>query len=388
MFTPNGRSQTGIGRTRVPRIARGPRRRALVAAWLAVLGVYAVTGSIAPAYATKLPTVTSVTPSSGPGTGGTVVTIEGTFFKNVRAVRFGSTSATSFTVRSATAITATSPAGAVGTVDVTVTIPGGRSSATSPADHFEFTPTVTGVSPNTGPAAGGTPVTITGTGFATGKSGTRITFGETETEAIGTNCAATTECTATTPEISPEDSSPVNVRATVNGVVSPQTPADQFDYHGLFLVGERGRLDAGDSIFPNLSGSVSGNATGGCNAFLSAFIVSSGQTTDEIDIGPEQFTACNEEQFFGGLPFSFALRLGDDGSATIEGPMGVRPGNGCVYEGDRLDGSFEPNAPLSVNLGGTFTLVEEEPGAECAATETVSLGVHAEGSSPETEVIG
>ncbi len=83
--------------------------------------------------------------------------------------------ATSFTVKSDTSITATYPAGSSGTVDVTVTTPGGTS-ATSSADHSP-TPrsTVTG-SPRPRPAAGGTSVTITGTGFT---GATAVKFGAT-----------------------------------------------------------------------------------------------------------------------------------------------------------------------------------------------------------------
>src|SRR5215813_2109500 len=67
------------------------------------------------------PTITNVNPNTGPTSGGTSVTITGTNFSGVTAVRFGSNAAGSFTVDSdATQITATSPAG-MGTVDVTVT---------------------------------------------------------------------------------------------------------------------------------------------------------------------------------------------------------------------------------------------------------------------------
>src|SRR6202011_3920851 len=63
--------------------------------------------------------------------------------------------------------TATSPAHASGAADVRVTTPGGTS-ATGPADQFTYNfpvPTVSAVSPSSGLLAGGTPVTITGTGF-------------------------------------------------------------------------------------------------------------------------------------------------------------------------------------------------------------------------------
>ncbi|WP_245171220.1 IPT/TIG domain-containing protein, partial [Streptomyces decoyicus] len=72
-----------------------------------------------------MPTLTSVTPTSGPTAGGTTVTLTGTGFTGATAVRFGATPA-SFVVNSATQITATAPAGS-GTVQVTVTGPGGTS---------------------------------------------------------------------------------------------------------------------------------------------------------------------------------------------------------------------------------------------------------------------
>ena len=57
------------------------------------------------------PTVTSLSPTSGPTGGGTSVTITGTSFTGATAVTFGATAATGFTVNSATQITATAPAG-------------------------------------------------------------------------------------------------------------------------------------------------------------------------------------------------------------------------------------------------------------------------------------
>jgi hypothetical protein len=84
------------------------------------------------------PTVTKVEPNHGSPSGGTTVTITGTGFTGATAVKFGSTSANSFTVNSATSITAVSPTvKGTGTVDVTVTTPAGTS-PTSAADQFTF----------------------------------------------------------------------------------------------------------------------------------------------------------------------------------------------------------------------------------------------------------
>ncbi|MBX7212006.1 MAG: IPT/TIG domain-containing protein, partial [Verrucomicrobiaceae bacterium] len=71
------------------------------------------------------PTVTAVSPATGPATGNTSVTITGTGFTGVTAVKFGGTAATSFTFDSDTQITATTPAHAAGAVSVDVTTAGG-----------------------------------------------------------------------------------------------------------------------------------------------------------------------------------------------------------------------------------------------------------------------
>ncbi|MGD0882584.1 MAG: IPT/TIG domain-containing protein [Acidimicrobiales bacterium] len=81
------------------------------------------------------PIVTRVSPSTGPPSGGTSVTISGSSFTGATAVDFGSAAAT-FTVDSATRITATAPAG-TGAVNVTVHGPSGVS-VVSAQDRFNY----------------------------------------------------------------------------------------------------------------------------------------------------------------------------------------------------------------------------------------------------------
>src|SRR5262249_11464060 len=78
-----------------------------------------------------VPTVSSVTPSSGPATGGTAVTITGTNFVSGATVTFAGAAATNIVVVSGTQITATTPAGAAGAVTVSVTNPGGQGGSLS-----------------------------------------------------------------------------------------------------------------------------------------------------------------------------------------------------------------------------------------------------------------
>ncbi len=139
------------------------------------------------------PTVSSVSPNSGVAAGGTSVTITGTNFAAGATVTFGSTAATNVVVVNSTTITATTPAGTAGAVTVTVTV---NSQSGSLTNGFTYVgqPTVTSVSPNNGPAAGGTGVTITGTNFA---SGATVTFGS--TAATNVVVVNSTTITATTP---------------------------------------------------------------------------------------------------------------------------------------------------------------------------------------------
>jgi hypothetical protein len=82
------------------------------------------------------PAVHSVSPSAGPDTGGTPVTVIGTNFADVTAVSFDDTPAT-FTITSPTEITATAPAHAAGPVDISVTSGSGVSPQT-PADVYYY----------------------------------------------------------------------------------------------------------------------------------------------------------------------------------------------------------------------------------------------------------
>ncbi|MFE3548019.1 beta strand repeat-containing protein [Streptomyces kronopolitis] len=154
--------------------------------------------------ATPAPVLSALSPNTGPASGGTVVTLSGTGFTGATAVRFGSVSA-SFTVVSSTQIAATAPAGS-GTAQVTVTTPGGTSNGLPYTYTAVSAPVLSSVSPNTGPAAGGTVVTLSGTGLA---GATAVRFGSvsasftvvssTQITAVAPAGTGTVQVTVTTP---------------------------------------------------------------------------------------------------------------------------------------------------------------------------------------------
>ncbi len=115
------------------------------------------------------PTLTALDPDNGPVTGGTVVTVSGTGFTDDSTVSVdGSDPITPDSVSDdGTELTFTTPAHTAGTVPVTVT----NASGTSAPLPYTYdpapaaVPTLSALDPDNGPAAGGTVVTVTGTGF-------------------------------------------------------------------------------------------------------------------------------------------------------------------------------------------------------------------------------
>ena len=169
------------------------------------------------------PIVTAVSPTKGPTTGSTLVTVTGTGFTGATAVKFGATAGSSLIVVSNTKITVKSPAHAAGIVNVTVTTPGGTSTPVT-GDKFTYValPTVTTVSPNSGPTAGSTLVTVTGTGFT---GATAVKFGATAGSSL--IVVSNTKITVKSPV---HAAGIVNVTVTTHGGTSALVTGDKFTY--------------------------------------------------------------------------------------------------------------------------------------------------------------
>ncbi|PWN00886.1 hypothetical protein DJ010_21410 [Nocardioides silvaticus] len=178
--------------------------------------------------ATVVPAITAITPTSGPPSGGTSVVITGTGFTGATKVLFGTAPAASFTVDSATRITAVSPPSAtVGVRAITVTTPGGVSPAVT-AGRFTYAapapvPVLTSIAPASGPVAGGTSVVVKGTGFT---GATKVLFGTAPATRFTVNSA--TQITAVSPPSATPGAQAITV--TTAGGVSAAVTAAAFTY--------------------------------------------------------------------------------------------------------------------------------------------------------------
>jgi hypothetical protein len=189
----------------------------LAAGSIATISIFArvgglTSGSFAPFIYYGPPTVSSVSPSSGPSSGTSPITINGSAFtsgasfpgmtsiylqSNISDRASGCVSTTQCTNYSAPAL---SVGVKTGPNNISLRTPGGDASPVFTYTPALSTPTITSVSPSRGTSQGGTSVTITGTNFLTAANATTFTFATTgNSQQIAGVCASTTSCTVTTP---------------------------------------------------------------------------------------------------------------------------------------------------------------------------------------------
>ncbi len=192
------------------------------------------------------PTLSGISPQSGPWTGGTTVTLTGTNLENASQVQFGAFNG-GILSDSDTQITAMSPTGS-GSVNVSVTTPYGTVSN----EQFTYIPppppTLSGISPSSGPRAGGTTVTLTGTNLQFIAS---VNFGSTY---VTPQTISGTQVTA----IAPPGSGTVAVFVSGPG---GQSNSWSYTYaqppHGYWLVGSDGGIFTfGSALFHGSTGSL------------------------------------------------------------------------------------------------------------------------------------
>ena len=168
-----------------------------------MFGEFVVTTAATP------PTITAISPASGAASGGTSVTISGSNFTSPVQVFFGGIAAVSVTFNSSSSVTAIAPGGTAGPVEVQLTNPDGTSATT--IFTYIAAPSITTISPASGSSAGGTLVTITGSGF---QSGATVQVGG--VSATSVSLLGSTTITATTPAHATGDQPTVAVDVVVS----------------------------------------------------------------------------------------------------------------------------------------------------------------------------
>ena len=196
--------------------------------------VYAAGGAASgTGYALTVPTLSAISPAGGATTGGTSVTLTGTnFVADSTSVMIGSTviPAESVTVTSATSLTFVTPADVAGTVGVTVTTPNGTSGVAPGGFTYGAviaTPTLSAISPASGPTAGGTSVTLTGTNLVA--DSTSVSIGGTVIPAASVVVDSATSLTFTTPahaagSVAVTVTTPDGTASPVSGGFTYETP--------------------------------------------------------------------------------------------------------------------------------------------------------------------
>ena len=158
------------------------------------------------------PTIFGFTPDSGSPAGGTTVTITGTLFTSPASAKINGVAATSVVVVSATQIILVTPAGTAGSSYPIVVTTNGKNVATTGSFTYAGVPTVTSFTPTSGPTAGGTTVTITGTNFINNSLVATVNG----VPATGVTYVSATQITLVTPAGVAGTSGPISV-TTIGG---------------------------------------------------------------------------------------------------------------------------------------------------------------------------
>ncbi len=169
-----------------------------------------------------LPVVQSINPASGNTRGGALVTITGTGLSKNMEAGFGSSYVGVQQCNGSTQCTAYAPAG-TGTVDVTIANllddgePAPFSTVNPAVDQFTYQVLPWGyLLPSSGLPTGGTTVYIQGGDFSTAPGATTAAFAfSTGTVTVPVTCNSSSQCTMTTPPLSPSDAAPVSVPVTL-----------------------------------------------------------------------------------------------------------------------------------------------------------------------------
>lgn len=298
------------------------------------------------------PALTAITPTHGPRQGGTLITITGQNFQAGAVVRLGGVPAFAVTVRSPTEATAITNGASAGAVDVQVVNPDTQAASLPAAFTFDAAPEVISLTPTTGSTAGGTTLTITGTGFLQGAT---VLLGS--TAATGVNVVSATELTAVTP-------------ARPVGVVSVTVRNDDGQASELARAFRFVAPPTVTAAAPN-----TGDVRGGTVVTLTGTGFAAGATVKFDGVEASNVTVVSETTLEATSP---AHAPGAVAIEVTSGGASASLANGFTYT--RGAPTLTAVAPLSGPIAGGTLLTLSGSGFAPGATVTV-------GGSPATDVV-
>jgi hypothetical protein len=290
------------------------------------------------------PFIGEVTPTKAPTVGGISITLRGTNFGAVPGlVTVQGSTASDIDAWSDTLVVLRVPAGEPGFADIILSHDGGLSDTTS-LFGYEL-PSVTGLDPASGPHTGGVPITVVGTNFGTGSSGT-VLMGGTVITLTGSGWGHTRiECVTAPGE------GEVDVEVHSNGTVSN---ASSYAYQGTVAAVEpAGGPTAGGTVITVVGSGFGGNPgsievgenPGGAVTWSDTQIVA---TTPEGYSGPKDVVVTSTEGTVSTGTDAFAY----DAPQITEGPADLPTVAGCciTIHGENFGTQA---APRTVSVGGT-----------------------------------
>ncbi|MFT4296553.1 MAG: IPT/TIG domain-containing protein [Micropruina sp.] len=373
------------------------------------------------------PRVFTLRPDSAGTDNPTKVTISGDNFIDVSAVRFGNSPGTDVRVLSEHRLTVTTPSHKAGTTTVRVVTTYGSS---KPAWQTRFTfvapPQVSWISPKTGPATGGTMVTVHGSGF---NKATRVTFGGTPAKNL--KVINDRKLTVTAP--AGQSGSTVDVAVTGKYGTSKPHAAARYRYESVCtptVIAVSGSIAANTTWQPASCGTVyrvSGTVTIAKGASLTvaagtivkfednaALSVDGSLIVEGTTANPAIFTGIHDDTVGGdtnGNGNQTSPRAGNWGSIRFNDDANLRANALTLRYGSGIDGSIEAgkdpdlsvfrltNSVLAHNTAGIVAFHSNEtadPAREITITGTTltdsgtiavsSLGAYNVGNSSDPAV--
>ncbi len=295
-----------------------------------------------------VPVITNLSPNFGPQAGGTTVMISGSGFfvgsQQPSAVLFGGNPA-QFTMLSDTLIRATAPPG-TGVQQVKIIHPVSGTSDFRTEANYTYTvgPAITSLNPSHGPSAGGTVVTINGTGFAPGAV---VKFGDIQ---AFTTAITETQIIAT----APAGAGIVNVSVTVNTNITATGPQTQYQYDGPAVT----------SVTPNAGPPAGGTAIviKGSNFTSASQVLIGTLVVTPVFVDTTTLTAVTPAQAAGA--YHVRVKTGSGTSPDTDGDLFT------YTSGPIVDAVNPDNGPTT---GGTIVVIT---GKNFAAPLTINFGAN------------